>query len=696
MRYILNSLIIFVGLLLLWIVITGGGRYYFGGVKLGLRHTTNPSIIFVILCAIRVYFFADISILPSTNTLYQYAVRNILFFILATLTIKTYITLLSIFYFQLTISSYDLLYTFSTDLSLALLALLICLFSHWSIKNFDRSGVASLIGFVGTFSMTFLLVMSFFSAALYVIIAYVYFEWVSFLEPQHFAAMQMAGVGAEAVYFFFRWPTLFVFLTIITLWKVASRINTILFKRKKMYRPVIAISFFLLPSLLTVHVPLFHPEQVAPSVQSPVLMLFRPISGNSDGIVVDPLLETYPSGNRDYRPEPYDKEIKPQFQKLSGIAEGMNVIIFVMESVRRRNLDLYGYPRVTMPTLTKLSNHGIVFDRGYVTQPRSSKTYTAIALGETPDPRLTPLSFEKSRVKGKKSFLSQLIIDGRRYYIGTTQPDGSDKMEVFFNAVSGDRADRITSYADLVNNRTVSNDDIGLSQDFLQWVEKDEQPFLSILWTECAHMPYNAPSTPFGTSSLMDKYDNCIRTVDSSLKELVDGLQRIGKMDNTLLVIFGDHGEALGEKFDNGHGNYLYEHSLRIPVVIFNPTIFNTRIDVDHRFQVKDIPSTVLYLLGKPDKLNQSINIFSKDAMDTLYFSNVYQDFKLGMLDQDIKFVYRPVYDLTTVYDIANDPDEMVNVVNRYSREELAEMKNRTLQWYRFHTRYLDKKYPKK
>ena len=64
-------------------------------------------------------------------------------------------------------------------------------------------------------------------------------------------------------------------------------------------------------------------------------------------------------------------------------------------------------------------------------------------------------------------------------------------------------------------------------------------------------------------------YDASVRYVDSALKELVEGLEELGMLDDTLIVITSDHGESLTEHgvyFDH-HG--LYDVSIRVPLILY-------------------------------------------------------------------------------------------------------------------------------
>ena len=55
-----------------------------------------------------------------------------------------------------------------------------------------------------------------------------------------------------------------------------------------------------------------------------------------------------------------------------------------------------------------------------------------------------------------------------------------------------------------------------------------------------------------------DCYDDCIAFLDDQLGELLDELHRQGLLDNTLVIITSDHGEAFGEHRFFGHGNAVY------------------------------------------------------------------------------------------------------------------------------------------
>ncbi len=75
--------------------------------------------------------------------------------------------------------------------------------------------------------------------------------------------------------------------------------------------------------------------------------------------------------------------------------------------------------------------------------------------------------------------------------------------------------------------------------------------------------------------------------------------------------------------------------------------------------------------------------------------SNVYQDYKLGMIEGNTKFIYRPRFDMSFLYDLNADPQENNNIVSSLSNAQLNSKQEKLLRWHKFQTQYIDSTYPK-
>jgi arylsulfatase A-like enzyme len=77
-------------------------------------------------------------------------------------------------------------------------------------------------------------------------------------------------------------------------------------------------------------------------------------------------------------------------------------------------------------------------------------------------------------------------------------------------------------------------------------------------------------------------------------------LQARGLLENTLLIVTADHGEAFGEHGMLLHGRQLYDELVRIPLILRGPPPFDRRLEVTASVGLTDLFPTVLAWLGAP------------------------------------------------------------------------------------------------
>ena len=106
----------------------------------------------------------------------------------------------------------------------------------------------------------------------------------------------------------------------------------------------------------------------------------------------------------------------------------------------------------------------------------------------------------------------------------------------------------------------------------------------------------------FGTTELQARecilaYDACVSFVDAQVGRLLNSVDHLGLRENTIIVLWGDHGYHLGE-----HGlwrkNSLFEESARAPLIIRAPGIRPTSHDCERIVEFVDIYPTLADLAG--------------------------------------------------------------------------------------------------
>ena len=72
-------------------------------------------------------------------------------------------------------------------------------------------------------------------------------------------------------------------------------------------------------------------------------------------------------------------------------------------------------------------------------------------------------------------------------------------------------------------------------------------------------------------------YDAALLEVDGLVRDVVEAQRARGRLENTILIITSDHGEALFERGAIGHGKTLFEEQIRVPLLILAPGIASSR-----------------------------------------------------------------------------------------------------------------------
>jgi membrane-anchored protein YejM (alkaline phosphatase superfamily) len=115
-----------------------------------------------------------------------------------------------------------------------------------------------------------------------------------------------------------------------------------------------------------------------------------------------------------------------------------------------------------------------------------------------------------------------------------------------------------------------------------------------------------------------DMYRACIRYIDDLLRYLINSLKQSGRYDNTVIIIFGDHGDSFGEGGIFGHHFSVDDSLLRVPLIIIDPTDTLPTGDYEQVAQLNDLYPTILSIAGFDSSDTKSIDL-SEESRDTAY-----------------------------------------------------------------------------
>jgi arylsulfatase A-like enzyme/Flp pilus assembly protein TadD len=103
---------------------------------------------------------------------------------------------------------------------------------------------------------------------------------------------------------------------------------------------------------------------------------------------------------------------------------------------------------------------------------------------------------------------------------------------------------------------------VALARDWIR--SRASQPWFAWVHVFDPHAPYRPPP-PFD-SQYQRPYDGEVAATDAALAPLLADVT--GSTRPTLVVVTGDHGEALGDHGEQTHGLFAYESTLRVPLIV--------------------------------------------------------------------------------------------------------------------------------
>jgi lipoteichoic acid synthase len=373
--------------------------------------------------------------------------------------------------------------------------------------------------------------------------------------------------------------------------------------------------------------------------------------------------------------------------------EKRNVVLIHLESTRARSVTPYNEELKTTPFLDELAKSSLLAEHARVVVPRSSKGSTAINCGV--EPALFPgPEFEPGGIPSP--CLAGLLKE-------------QDYRTVFFQSVSNaansywdDDLARNFGYEDFYSPESMNTEgfqvtnSFGYEDDIMLgpsegWLSANgyDKPFLAQYFTGTGHYGYDCVPNRYGYEHFsedpqLDRYHNCLRMLDHFVKNLFDQYKRLGLYDNTIFVMYGDHGEGFFEHGRYMHGDNPYEEGLSIPLIIHDPQRFQNGERVKGLSSQIDILPTVVEMLGykvENGKYPGYSLLHSLPEDRVLMSSCVYPYRCMASLKGTEKYIYHYGDQPEEFFDLSEDPLEQRNLAGERDKAELDERRKELLAW---------------
>jgi arylsulfatase A-like enzyme/Tfp pilus assembly protein PilF len=349
-------------------------------------------------------------------------------------------------------------------------------------------------------------------------------------------------------------------------------------------------------------------------------------------------------------------------------AAPLNVLLITLDTTRADHLGCYGFSQAATPNLDRLALEGVRFARAYCPAPLTLPSHSSILTGLYPAthgvrnnghdlaPKWRTLAeILKGHGFATAAFVSSFSVDSR-FGIGR----GFDVYDDTFQPqapLKGANAERRAE-------ETFAR--------FSRWLDK-RGPDRFFAWVHYydPHLPYDPPS-PYKEGSPGRPYDGEIAYMDHYVGAVLQALEAKGLRGQTLVVVAGDHGEGLGDKVETGHGIFLYDETLRVPLLFHNAGAFPRPRAVESAVRLVDVAPTILETLGLGAEAagmdGQSLLTRIKDKspadLDCLIESfypreNFGWSELVGIVSGPWKYILAPRPEL---YDLKTDPGEKTDL----------------------------------
>jgi arylsulfatase A-like enzyme/Flp pilus assembly protein TadD len=373
-----------------------------------------------------------------------------------------------------------------------------------------------------------------------------------------------------------------------------------------------------------------------------------------------------------------------------------NVLLITIDTLRADALGCYGGPATT-PALDRLAAEGVRFDFAHAHAVTTLPSHGSILTGQYPFQhglrdnagyRLPAGARTAATMLKQAGYASAAFVSGFPLHSRFGLNQGFDVYDDRFGDtraptefVMPERpASQVVPLARAwITSRgsvLVARDRDSLKTSTEPRATSTEQPWFVWLHVFDPHAPYRPPP-PFDVAYASRPYYGEVAATDAALAPLLDDLR--GAEKPTLVIVTGDHGEALGDHGEQSHGLFAYESTLRVPLLIAELARGRTQGKSGEVSSASarhvDILPTMLDGVGLPppsDLAGRSLLASAERRASAsprpVYFESLGPMLNRGwaplagvLLDRD-KFIDVPIPER---YDLAADPVESSNLAGR-------------------------------
>ena len=380
----------------------------------------------------------------------------------------------------------------------------------------------------------------------------------------------------------------------------------------------------------------------------------------------------YDKANKEFR-EYFSNSDEIKTNEYSKIFEGKNVLVIHAESVMTNALYQSFNGEEATPTLNKIANEGMYF----------SNFYSQVSVGTSSDSELTyntSLMPTKSGTafvsySDRKYISTPNLLKEKGYYTFSMHANNAD----FWNRRAMHKTLGYERFYSKTDYKVTKEKSIGLglsdkeffnqSINKLKKIDKEHDKWYGLMIMLTNHTPFSETDKygefpvdmketvtnedgsteeiiyPYMEGTKLGNYFKSIHYADSALGELIANLEEEGLLDNTVLIIYGDHDARLSRKDYNRlynydketdsildendpdykeYDTYQYEIGRRVPFIIWTNDMKDTKLnqEITDVMGMYDVMPTIVNMFGFYNKYALGNDIFNIKDKNIVVFPN--------------------------------------------------------------------------
>jgi choline-sulfatase len=373
------------------------------------------------------------------------------------------------------------------------------------------------------------------------------------------------------------------------------------------------------------------------------------------------------------------EETSEQVSTTPSKAPVSNILLITLDTLRADYLGCYGKDDIETPNLDALAERGTRFANAVVQVPLTTPSHASILTGRYPQghgirdvggfvmEESVPTLAELVKPQGFQTaaFLAASVLHhrfglNRGFDVYNDEMTSDPDVEKLPGVVAEVRGDVITARA-------------------IEWLENRDRTRRFFLWVHYydPHFPYDPPSD-YRSRYSDDPYAGEVAFVDAQVGILLDRIREEGLEGSTLVMVISDHGESLGEHGEETHGVFLYDSTMKVPLMVAGPGVRSNVVEEQLVRSIDLVPTALEFVgLPAPEELDGvSLRPLLEDGlpvrinysyMETFYPQTQMRWSELfGARTVRWKYVLAPSPEL---YDLQADPAEETNLIEDYPAE---------------------------